>query len=791
MMQQTSLCLLVSCLIAVVNAQAQIRVERITPPVLQQGKTTRINVAGSGLKYTSGIWSTLPAELLKTKVIERHPDHAVVDVTTSNDAPVGIHGLRVATDDGLSNVHLFLIDDLPLRTPVKGNIELPAVIAGTFREGDVDRYTFDVTAGELLSFEAVANRLGKDADSLITIRDAAGRFILERDNSPGLMFDCRFEHRFKEAGKYTIEIRDARYEGGHAYALRVGRFPACATALPLAVRPGRNEVTLHGMVDEKAVVDVPATARPGYAQYPVKTGRSSYDGTTWLPFFVQPDGTNNVISLVDTSAMRQAVQPAVTLAFNFSPLRVNPILSLDALITSPRFQPTKATMPGTISGFIAKPGERAIFLLDLPKGQNVTIRGDAATLNSPVDLELALTDRFGKERRKATDVRGQQATEFTATTAGIHALSARDVLRDSGPGHTFLIHLNDKQPLPVLTAEVEGLSIPQGSDQPIPISVIRAVPSGPIKLRLEGNPPGLTLTPDEIGEKDTAIVCRLSTTKDAALGLQSLQIIGECTAGTMVVRTQPLIDKQIVNIDQILYGMREDQRRLPFALNDQLALQVTSPSPFTMEIAEPTITLTRYGQVPIPIVLTRVADFTGPITFTAKGGQLADKANGRTRVYADFPEAAADQPRVDGIVYSKILSNLAKARIEVTGTGEHQGRKVSLTRTFELNLTSAFSITADPPKLALLPGESGKATLKVERLSGFTGEVTVRFTASPGIEMPETVTIPAGQQSVEFSAAIVPGAMARKQNITWNAIGTVAGYEELVRGSFEIEIKKK
>src|SRR5207244_1460833 len=110
------------------------------------------------------------------------------------------------------------------------------------------------------------------------------------------------------------------------------------------------------------------------------------------------------------------------------------------------------------------------------------------------------------------------------------------------------------------------------------------------------------------------------------------------------------------------------QRRLPPSLTDRFAVQVTPPSPFTFELPETVVTLPRYQKAPIPVVTSRVAGFDGPISFMAKGGQLADKNEGRTRVYAEFPDATAADPSVSGVVVSKILSNVGKVRTEVSAT---------------------------------------------------------------------------------------------------------------------------
>jgi hypothetical protein len=160
-------------------------------------------------------------------------------------------------------------------------------------------------------------------------------------------------------------------------------------------------------------------------------------------------------------------------------------------------------------------------------------------------------------------------------------------------------------------------------------------------------------------------------------------------------------------------------------------------------------------------------------------------------VYAEFPDSTADKSAVSGVVVSKILSNIGTTRIEVTATATHEKRRVSLVRTFELNLTHAYTITSDAPKLALLPGERGKVRIGVSRRPGFDGAVALPLNPTPGLEAPESVTIPKGETSVEFAVRALESAEARKQNWQLTATADVSGFEEELRAApVEVEIKK-
>src|SRR5262245_15012001 len=251
-------------------ASAQGFVESMSPPVAECGKTTRVTFVGNHLGAGLDVWHSLPQGAITAKPVDSEPGKLVFDITASPDAPVGVCGLRIATRDGLTNAVLFHVEDLPVKGNITGDrpvsLTLPACVWGTFGEGTLDRYTITVAAGDRVSFEAVSNRLGKDADPLLTIRDAAGKFVAEHDNDQGLYFDFRFAHTFEKAGTYTLEARDARLRASehHHYILRVGKFPPERVAIPSAVA---------------------ATGRlPGTHFRQVK--RPGDDGSAWLPVAV-------------------------------------------------------------------------------------------------------------------------------------------------------------------------------------------------------------------------------------------------------------------------------------------------------------------------------------------------------------------------------------------------------------------------------------------------------------------------------------------------------------------------
>jgi hypothetical protein len=747
--------------------QAQGFIEHLAPPVLERGKTTRLTVVGSHLTNVLDLWTSLPSGKIKaTPISDSNAEGAVFDVRVADDAPVGMFGLRVATADGLSNVHLCLIDDLPVRAApdtMKGvaKEELPCALWGRFREGTVDRFAIEVKAGQRVSFEAVGNRLGKEVDPLITIHDSRGRIVAERDNDPGLYFDCRFEHRFADAGTYTVEMRDSRFHGHEHgfYVLRMGRFPAARVAVPAVIRPGKKTELFLPELNETLEFECRAGHHAG--PFSLALRRKDDEGSTWLPVEVGDFET--------TVAAAEALSPE---------------------------KGTPAKIPGQLCGVLTKPGERQFFRLELTKGQTIQVIAHGRALNSPIDPELSLTDATGKMLRTATGGPDEVVKlDFTAPAAAVYCLGVRDLARDGGPAYAYRLEVRTGVPQLEILAEVEGLTVPRECYQPVPLTVTRGNYGGPITLTLDGAPKGVTLTPTEIPAGVNAVVCKLSATSATPLGLHTVQILAQPTdvpsPPKTLVRTRPMVDRQLMNVDLIPYSLREDQRRLPPSVADRLALQVTEAAPFTVELAEPTVALARYQHAAIPLITTRKPGFDAPITFTARGGQLADKDEGRTRVYAEFPQATAKELKVNGGVHSRILSNIGKTRIEVLASAVHEGRTITLIRTFELEIRTAFIILAPPAPLKVAPGETSKVRLTVDRVKTFAGPVTVAIQSAAGLELPEKVVIPHGDTSAEIEVRVTKEAMPGRRSVQLSGTADVDGFEEEHRGArIEIEVTK-
>lgn len=765
----------------VAQAQADAFLGSMSPAAVVRGGTTRVTLSGSELGRGLDLWTSAPAGSIRAKLVEQSKDERVTfDVTVTDQCPVGLYGLRLASTHGLSNSIIILVDALvsriiaPSTNAAPLNVTLPASLAGTLRPTEVDRFAFDVRAGETISFECVSSRLGKDADPVIRLRDPSGRVIVEHDNDPGLFFDFRFAHTFATAGRYSAELFDARYHGDPEwnYVLRMGHFAAARVAVPASVQPGQN---VSMQLPELPGVMLPVTIDPktplGRSYQTLRRGDDQ--APIWVPVLV-----TNAPSTVE-------IEPNDT------------------------FEQATSAKPGDmLCGVLGRSNDIDHFAFELKKGERVELRAESATLDSAADIELAVIGPDGKETQRVDDVLLEEAfLVLNANRDGVWRVLIHDVTRGGGPAFAYRIETRPAGPAISVLADIPDVTLPQNEHQSLPLILTRTEYTGPVKLSLVGAPPGVTLEPSEIAEGQTTLHAQLRASSSAPIGVFSVQVqatgvvpakgdIAEQTIST-IARTQPLIDRQRYNVDLIKYFLRENQRRLPPSLTNQIALQITPPTPFSLELPESLVTLVRYLSIDVPIHTTRAAGFKSPIEFRARGGQLGEEHEIRRQIYTRFQSAKPEQLNVAGKFFSRNLPNEAKDRIDLFATAIDGDREITLVRSFDLELKAGFDVVAEPKPVSVLPGEKVKFELVATRLPPFTGAITVEQSDQPnqgppaGITLPEKVVIPEGKDRVELELCVAADVKPGRLRVRLESRAPVGAFLEEPRPKdVEIEVKK-
>ena len=167
------------------------------------------------------------------------------------DAPIGYHTLRLTTTRGISNLHLFCVNNFPEIIEVATNrdkatpqvLPVPCVVNGKVDTEKSSWFQINVKAGERLSFDVLGRRLGSPIDPQMSIYDVKTKREIAHDNdSPGCQTDPRLSHVFKQAGAYLIEVKDVLNRGGPDYffRLRIGDFPLATVPVPMAAQRGQK-----------------------------------------------------------------------------------------------------------------------------------------------------------------------------------------------------------------------------------------------------------------------------------------------------------------------------------------------------------------------------------------------------------------------------------------------------------------------------------------------------------------------------------------------------------------------
>lgn len=198
---------------------------RLTPMAAVPGTTTTVSLSGENLTGVVDLWTSFPCE-----VTPGSNAATSFQLTLPSSPRAGIGAVRLVTTNGLSALHLVLIDALPAIASSLTNhtaasaqpLPRGSAIEGACEELRSDFFRISAKKGERIAIEVVAQRTGSPLDPFLRLLDASGREITFNEDVPGLGTDARLDVRCPKSGDYLVELRDSRHGGGsrHRYQLR-------------------------------------------------------------------------------------------------------------------------------------------------------------------------------------------------------------------------------------------------------------------------------------------------------------------------------------------------------------------------------------------------------------------------------------------------------------------------------------------------------------------------------------------------------------------------------------------
>ena len=696
-----------------------------SPQAIAPGNQADIKLRGSDLAGAALLWTSFPGQAELTPDIADNGKNAAEvtwRLTVPADVPVGIHGLRVAGPNGVSPLKLMMVDDLPSVAQAAGNTtidkaqELAQPIAVDGAVGNLSRnyYRIKVAAGQKLSVEVVARRLGSALDPFIRLLDAKGRELTYSDDEPGLRGDARLSYTFAEAGDYVVEVRDIRYQGGagHFYRLRVGDFPCLSSPYPMGVTRGSvAKVTFVGSdAADVGEVDVRAPSEPG---------------TNWVNVAARrPNGASS----------------------GFAMLRIEDVpVSVEAEPNNELAKATRVELGHSLNGRIETAGDVDHFVFAAKKGQQYRFNAVTRRQGVPTSAYFRLLNADGGQVATKEDFGvGDAFFDYTFPADGDYTLAVEELHRRGGAEFSYRIEAQPITPTFDLIATADTVNVGAGSTALVTVNVTRRGYNGAIEVAATSLPAGVTSNPTVIGPGMKSVVLTLTSGAETAPGtFVPVTIVGRGKNGVedfeVVASTE---DAQKAQFNALPWG--------PQNLDGQVAVAV-SPKPQIR--LRPEVGEVIFGQslsATVKVIVDRDAGFDEAITLAvtpeaAKGGLPGNVTAAVTPIAKGQNEAVVTFTATD-------KAPLGDFTAVMTGTIKQD--KVTVVQTVPgvtLRLQAPMTLTLVPTGDKLAAGAELKAKVTVERNPALKGEVVLTFQNLPkGVTVAEA-KIPADQNETEIT----------------------------------------
>lgn len=622
-------------------------------------------------------------------------------VAIAADAASGVRWWRVATAQGVTAALPFVIGELPeiVEREIEGEpipelVQLPLTINGRiFPRQDRDVWSFDATAGQLITCEVTAARILSPLDSRLTLFAPDGSVVAIDDDTCGR--DSRIRFKAATSGRYQLQIEDADQGGLQHYIYR------------LTIKSGGD-----------ALATYPLGARRGDALSVESIGQ---------------------LGEISTANITIPMDAPAHLPLPGNPELLLEISDLDELQEQePNDAPAAATLarPESVwNGRIQQPGDSDCWNIEMQQGQAVDFDLRAARLSSPLDSVLSMSDSTGKKLAESDDIaQGQtdSSLSFTAPAAGIYTVSISDrFLGRGGSAFGYRLHARAATSLPpdfTLTSTVDAARVLRGGEYKLKISAARKSGfAGEIRLEATGLPGGVTCESVSIEKGKSEATLVFKAAPEASVSLTSLTIVGRGAEG----------DRQLertVTIPPPPAALPSTPARTQF----WLAVAVATPFKVTG------IFETRYAARGSTFVRHYKIDrggYTGPLTVRLSERQTRH-LQGVTGPEIVVPAEATEFDYTVFLPPWMEIGRTSRTCLMATGlvtTEDGRQHPVSYT-SFEQN--DQIIVLVDPERMSLqlpqtslqaIPGSTVQLPFEVRRGSGVTGPVLVQLECPPHI----------------------------------------------------------
>ncbi len=397
------------------SAQTQVVVTDCQPRVVRVGEDNTVRLSGKSFDGAVKVWTSFPASV---SVLEQQGELLVCRISLSADAPIGVGALVVSSSSGISGPLWVLVDHVPAVFESNDNhqiangqtVALPVVIQGKVDGEAADYFAFDLQAGQAISLDVFASRIGSACDPVIRILSADGKQVAFVDDVPEWSAESRLRFVAPETGRYVVELRDNSYRSAEPYLLRVGDFPLVTTTYPLAI-PRAATMPLFFLTSDGTRLGPRALAAP-------RTGR------IWA----------TSIQLAESGPVGIA---QTILSSGPEYIETEPDLDPQA--------PMTISVPSAVNGVLDRPDDQDSYRFAARQGDRWYFASTTRRLGSPAYVHWRIQDSQGKVVAEAP-VTDQEDPELSwqAPQDGAYQLTIEELTRHSGPTFVYRVQIEQR-----------------------------------------------------------------------------------------------------------------------------------------------------------------------------------------------------------------------------------------------------------------------------------------------------------------------------------------------------------
>lgn len=662
--------------------------------------------------YDSGITAS------EIKAVDAN--HFEAKLTIAPECRLGFHTVRVRTTTGLTRVRNFMVGALQEINEVEPNsefpspqaIELDVTINGIVQNEDVDYYALEAKAGQRITAEIEALRLGRVFfDPHIAILNAERFELATSDDSALLLQDGVASIIAPADGKYIISVRDSAFGGGgtSSYRLHVGRYPRPMAVLPAGGRPGETlHVTWLGDVAGEQAGEIVVPTEP--------QAQSS--------IFFQDD---------------QGIAPSPNV------FRVNDLENVAEVEPNNNYdQATAAKAPAAFNGVIGEPGDVDHFRFEAKKGQVFDVHTYARRLRSPLDSLVRVRHVEGKYTQVAAndDNAGKPDSyfRFTAPADGNYDIEIHDHLRAGGPFFSYRIEITPPKPqVEVTIAErsrwiATKLELARGNRTAFLVNAARRDFGGPLNIVFENLQEGITVETPTMAANRTQVPVIFTAAADAPLVTSLPDIVARPTEEGKTV------ESTFMQRTWLVRGRNNIEVWSHYA--DRAAVATTNEVPFKISIVQPKVPLVRGGSMQLKIVAERAEGFVDPISIYMLYNPPGVSSSRSIKIAKDQTEA-----------FIPITANGSAALLPwdicVEGNANVNGRVLVATPFAKLDVKEPY-VAFTYPKASVEIGQEVDYPIAVEVKTPFEGKALVTLLGMPAGVTAEPIEMTKDTKELKF-----------------------------------------